>query len=57
MFSVSGGTTVSKFVIGTSTPTDSDVCNLILEGDEIVEFTSNGTYVIDSLVVRIRGTR
>lgn len=52
MFPVPAGTTISSFKIGRD---NSNTMTINLEGEEIVNFVENGTYVINSLLIKMGG--
>lgn len=52
MFPVPAGTTISSFKIGRD---NSNAMTINLEGEEVVHFAENGTYVINSLLIKMGG--
>ena len=52
MFPISAGTTISSFKIGKD---NSNTMTINLEGEEVVHFVENGTYVINSLLIKMGG--
>ena len=52
MFPISAGTTISSFKIGRD---NSNAMTINLEGEEVVRFAENGTYVINSLLIKMGG--
>lgn len=52
MFPIQSGVTISDFIVGGGSG-NNDKFKIVLEGEEVVVFEKNGTYVINSLEIKV----